>query len=94
MSGPLRFSILTQKPAAHCPSYLRLDMITARTEDYLVEEVMVMLPGPLVSNGALLLAPGPSHTLSSRGELFMCPGPLPQECISSEVTYLLRRQRR
>ena len=59
-----------------------------------VEEVLVMLPGPLVSNGALLLAPGPSHTLSGRRELVMFPGPLPQECISSEVPALLRRQRR
>ena len=26
-----------------------------------------------------------SHTLSDRGDMVMCPGPLPQECISLEV---------
>ena len=32
---------------------------------------------PRVSNGVQPLAPGPSHTLSDRKEMVMCPGPLP-----------------
>ena len=49
---------------------------------------------PLASNGAQPLAPGPSHTHSERGDMLMCPGPLPQECISSEVPTVRGHQRR
>ena len=91
--GQLRFSILSQKQAAQCLSYLRVDHLTARMEDYLVEDGR-MLPDPHVSNGAPPLAPGPSHTLSGTREKIMCPGPLPQECISSEVALVRGRQRR
>ena len=51
-----------------------------------------MIPITLVSNGAQTLAPGTSHTLSDRGDMDMCPGPLPQESISSEGSTLRVRQ--
>ena len=42
VSNPLIFSILSQTQAAHCPSYLRLDISTARTEDLLVEDIRLL----------------------------------------------------
>ena len=95
VSDPLRFSILSKKQVAHFPSYLRLNWLTVRTEDYLVEETrLLILLRQLVSDGAHLQAPGTSHTLSGRGDNIMCPGPLPQECISLEVGTIWDRQRR
>ena len=81
---------ISQTQAAHFPSYLRQDITTARMEDWFVEGQMI--PITLVSNGAQTLAPGTSHTLSDRGDMDMCPGPLPQECISSEGSTLRVRQ--
>ena len=89
----LRFTILSRIQAARCPSYPRVDIFTVRTWDLLVEDGWIR-QNKIVSNGTLSLAPGPSHTHSGRLDKGMCPGPLPQVFILSEVTTLTERQRR
>ena len=90
VTGLLRSSILSQSLDAPFLSCLEIGATTARMEDWFVEGQMI--PITLVSNGAQTLAPGTSHTLSDRGDMDMCPGPLPQECISSEGSTLRVRQ--
>ena len=79
----LKFSILAQTQAAPCLRYQRVGI--AIISKLVEEDARMLLRPSLVSNGALPLAPGMSHTLSRRRELVTFPGPLPQECISSEV---------
>ena len=96
-SGVLKYAEIfnpVTRQDALCHSFLREDMITARMEDLSAEEELPMLSRPLVSNGALPLATGPSHTCSSIGDVAIHPGPLPQGCISWEVGTMEGRQRK
>ena len=47
-----------------------------------------------VSNGALLLELGTRHTLSDRGDLVMCHGPLQEESISWEGGRVRKHQKK
>ena len=63
-----------------------LDMATLKTvASYAVE-------GQTVNNGNQTLEPGPSPTLSSSGDMAMCPGPHFQGFISWEECHTLKVQ--